>query len=283
MHLRALFLNFVGVILGCSPLCGRGQTPDRSWPVGEYVRIGMPDPGKFWTASDYATFCGLLHELDRTNRSAFPRLDSATSGPLFARVTNPTNTLLCFEAELPADARLRLFQSLLIFIPSILDMYKLSGMDATFHHETIELAHTHLRLLRLAVEQDGKPMPHTPGSPPLHLREQTITRWNSQGSPDNFMVPRKGSFGVLGAHAAVTLGDVLPWLGDPTVVPDSERLTATRYLNDDVPLLWEHIVPASRAGLMQDLAAVIERTRHVEVRQGLENLRKQLAATKGGP
>src|SRR5689334_2560530 len=151
---RALFLHVAAVMFGCSLLCVRAQTPDRSWPVPEYVRIGMPDPAKFWTASDYATFTGLLHELDRTNRSAFPRLDSSTSGPLIARVMNPTNTLRCFEADLPAADRLRLFQSLLTFIPSILDMYKLSGMDATFHHETIELAHTHLRLLKVAIDQD---------------------------------------------------------------------------------------------------------------------------------
>jgi hypothetical protein len=283
MPRRAWFLNLAAVILGCSPLCAGGQTPDGSWPVAQYVRMGMPDPGKFWTASDYATFCGLLRELDRTNRAAFPRLDSPTSGPLFARVTNPTNTLFCLEAELPAADRLRLYQSLLTFIPSILDMYKLSGVDATFHHETVELAHTHLRLLRLAVEQDGKPMPNAPGSPPMHLRELTVTPWSSQGSPDNFVVPRQGSFGVLGAHAAVTLTYVLPWLGDPTVVPDSERLVAARYFNEDVPVLWPHILPGSRTRLMEDLVAVIERTRQVEVRRGLEKLRTQLTAIKDGP
>lgn len=278
----AWFLNGILVVLACFPLCVCGQTPDRSWSIAEYVRFGMPDPAKFWTGSDYATFCGLLHQLDRTNRAAFPRLDSSTSGALFARVTNPTNTLFCLEANLPAGERLRLYQSLLTFMPSILDMYKLSGMDATFHHETVELAHTHLHLLRLAVEQDGKPMPGSPGSPPMHLREFTITPWNSQGDPDNFVVPRKGSFEVLGAHAAVTLSYLLPWLGDRTVVPDSERLAATRYLNEDVPLIWENIVPASRARLMEDLTMVINGTRHGEIRSELENLRKRLTATKDG-
>jgi hypothetical protein len=286
-HLRraplgAMFFN-VAVVLACCPLCVRGQTSDRSWPVAQYVRIGMPDPGKFWTASDYATFCGLLHALDRTNRAAFPRLDSPNSGALLARVMNPTNTVYCLEADVPADVRLRLFQSLLTFIPSILDMYKLSGMDATFPRETVELAHTHLRLLRLAIEQDGKPMPHSPGWPPMHLRELTISPWNSQGSPDDFIVPRNGSFEVLGAHAAVTLAYLLPWLGDRTVIPDPERLAATRYLNEDVPLLWEHIAPPSRTRLTEDLVAVIERTRPGEIRQGLENLRKQLTPTKDGP
>ncbi len=254
----------------------RNTSPDLSWPVSEYVRLGMPDPGRFWLASDYAACCYFLRGLDRTNRAAFPRLDSTNSGPVFARVINATNTLYCLEAPLPAAERLKLYQSLITFLPSLLDMYKLSGLDATFHHETVELAHTHLHLLRLAVELDGKPMPRSSGSPPIHVAEYTITPWNSQGSPANFAVPRNGSFGILGAHATVTLSWLLPWLGDRTVIPDPERLAATRYLNEDVPVIWSHIVPASRKRLMQDLDVVIEGTRQVEVRQGLENLRKQL-------
>ena len=273
------------LLCGCLGVCA--QTPDRSWTVSEYVRLGMPDPGKFWMASDYASCCIFLRQLDRTNRAAFPRLDSASSGPVFARVINETNTLHCFEAALPPADRLKLYQNLIIFLPSILDMYKLSGADATFHRETVELAHTHLHLLKLAIELDGKPMPGPSGdspSPPLHLREATLTPWSAPYSdPNNYLVPRDGSFGVLGAHAAVTLGILLPWLGDRTVVPTSERVDATRYLNEDVPLLWAHIVPTSRKGLMQDLETVIAGTRQVEVRKGLENLRKQLTMTKPEP
>lgn len=283
----ALLLNcLAAAVLLCGCLSVSAQTPDRSWRVSEYVRLGMPDPGRFWMASDYVTCCNFLRQLDRTNRAAFPRLDSPRSGPVFARLINATNTLHCLEAALPAPERLKLYQNLIIFLPSILDMYKLSGSDATFHRETVELSHTHLHLLRLAIELDGKPMPGTPEdsrSPRFHLREATLTPWNAPyGDPNNYMVPRNGSFGVLGAHAAVTLGRLLPWLGDRTVVPDSERLAATRYLSEDVPLLWTHIVPASRKGLLQDLEAVIEGTRQVEVRQGLENLKKQLTLIKEG-
>ena len=261
-------------------------SPDLSWPVSEYIRLGMPDPDRFWTGSDYGTCSSFLRHLERTNRAAFPRLDSASSSPVFARIINATNTLHCLEADLPAGDRLKLYQSLIIYLPSILDLYKLSGWDATFHRETVELAHTHLHLLRRAVELDGKPMPGTPRdsrSPRFQVKEATITPWNAPyDDPNNLMVPRNGSFGVLGAHAAVTLRVLLPWLGDRTVIPDSERLAATRYLNEDVPLLWSHIVPVSRKRLMQDLETVIEGTRQVEVRQGLENLRKQLTMTDAG-
>lgn len=277
--------RLLSVLLPAATLLGAGrdigaQTPDRSWPVLDYVRIGMPDPGNFWKAADYANCCALLRELDRTNRAAFPRLDSANSAPIFARLINPTNTVLCLECALPAEDRMRLYQTLIIFVPSMLDLYKLSGSDATFHRETVELAHTHLHLLRQAIELDGKPMPGTAeGSQPprIHLSESTITPWNAPyNDPNNYRVPRTGSFGIFGASAAVTYGLLLPWLEDRTVIPEAERVAATRYLNEDVPVLWTHMVPATRKRLTEDLNGVIERTRQPAVREGLEKLRKQL-------
>jgi hypothetical protein len=210
-------------------------------------------------------------------------LDSANSAPIFARLVNPTNTVCCLECALPAEDRLKLYQSLLVFVPSILDLYKLSGSDATFHRETIELAHTHLRLLRQAIELDGKPLPGTPEgsqSPRIHLSEATITRWNAPyNDPHNYTVPRRGTFGIFGARAAVTYGLLLPWLGDRTMIPDPERLEATRYLNEDLPTLWAHVVPATRKELMEDLEGVIDRTHQPAVREGLVKLRTQLKAT----
>lgn len=280
-----LFLKCLalGVLLGYGPEV-RTQTPDRSWPVQEYVRIGMPDPGSFWTAADYATCCAILRELDRTNRAAFPRFDSANSKPIVARLLNSSNTLGCLESPLPASKRVELYQSLLTFIPPILDMYKLSGSDATFHQETVELAHTHLHLLRQAIELDGKPMPGSfqgSNAPVIHLSEATLTPWNAPyNDPKNYMVPRKGTFGVFGANAVVTCSWLIPWLGDRTVIPDTERLAATQYLNEDLPTLWVHIVPVSRKRLMEDLDGVIQNTRQTEVHEGLEKLKKQLKEIK---
>src|SRR5215472_16792509 len=98
----AFFFKLIGAgALLCACLSIRAESPDTSLPVSEYVRIGVPDPGKFWTGSDYATFCFVLRGLDRTNRAAFPRLDSTNSGAVFARIMNPTNTLDWMRAPLP--------------------------------------------------------------------------------------------------------------------------------------------------------------------------------------
>ncbi len=274
---RGLILVLGGGVLTCGSLTLNAQTPDACWTVSDYVRIGVPDPDKFWRAIDYANFSGVLRGLDRTNRAALPRIDSDRSGPIFARLINSSNTLYCLEANLPPKDRLALHQALISYLPSILDMYKLSGMDATFHRETVELAHTHLHLVRLSIEFDGKPIPGVSNSPPIRLSESSVTPWNAPyADPDNYRVPRNGSFGVAGAHAATTLTILLPWLGDRTVIPVSERVDAIRYLNEDVPVIWRHIVPATRKSLLQELDFVIDSTRQPQVREGLEQLRKEL-------
>src|SRR6476646_572938 len=95
---QKVFLNCLAAgVLFWGGLFASAQTPDRSWLVSEYVRLAVRVPEKLWTASDYAAFRLLLGQLDHTNRAAFPRLDSPSSGPIFARVINPTNTLHCLE------------------------------------------------------------------------------------------------------------------------------------------------------------------------------------------
>src|SRR5262245_44993086 len=50
--------------------------PDESLAVGDYLRLGMPDPGRLWMAADYRDCRDVLYGLDRTNRAALPRMES---------------------------------------------------------------------------------------------------------------------------------------------------------------------------------------------------------------
>jgi hypothetical protein len=100
-HAHRFLPGSFGILLLAAVAGAAAPTPDRSRPVADYVRIGMPDPGQLWTASDYRDCRRVLLELDRTNRAALPRIDSAVSGPVFARLVNPTNTqLVALRGEL---------------------------------------------------------------------------------------------------------------------------------------------------------------------------------------
>src|SRR5689334_9503776 len=150
------------------------QRSDQSWPVADYVRIGMPDPGRLWTAADYRNCRDILYALDRTNRAALPRMESAKSGDIFARLVNPTNTSLLAERFLPSEERVRLFYAVLNRLPAFRDIYRFNSREPAFHRETIELDHTFLRMLGSAVEWDGKALPPAAGEARVERDGKTL-------------------------------------------------------------------------------------------------------------
>ena len=79
---------------------------------------------KHGTVARWEQLCrDVLLQLARTNHAALPRMDSPASGPIFARLVNPTNTLLLTERILPSAERIKLFYGLLNSIPVFQDLF----------------------------------------------------------------------------------------------------------------------------------------------------------------
>jgi hypothetical protein len=257
------------------------QFPDESWPVGDYLRIGMPDPDRLWTAADYRDCRDILYKLERTQRTALPRLESAKSGPLFARFVNPTNTLLLADRFLPTEERIRSFVAILNRLPAFQEIYRFALREPAFHRESIELDHTLLRMLGHAVEWDDKSLPPSAGETrgaTFRLVELSRTSVESllNLSPAQSVVPRGDRFIVVGAYSVVTLRSRLAWLADGTGLPEAERLRAIRYLREDMPILWPHLSASQQHESVGDLDEVLRRTRNEHIRRELEAFRQQL-------
>src|SRR4026209_1768692 len=139
-----MHVSLISLVVGCSsvevappPVASIAQpTPvapqparvappaDSSWPVSEYLRLGMPDPDRLWLAADYRDCRDTLYKIDLNNHDALPRLDSPKSGPLFARIINPTNTLLLAERFLPSTNRMQLFAEIFNRMPVFQRLYR---------------------------------------------------------------------------------------------------------------------------------------------------------------
>lgn len=261
------------------------QAPDDSWQADAYVRIGMPDPGRQWTAADFGNCRDILYRLDRTNRTALPRSESLKSGALFARLTNPTNTLLLGEQFLPSEDRGREFITILNRYSAFRDIYRFDTRGPVLLREMMEINHAFLRMLGSAVEWDGKPLPLAPGEKSAtifrlseSLRTYSESLLNLPASQSS--VPRGDRFIVVGAYTAVTLG-FLPWVADGTELVEADRLKAIRYLRADLPVLWPHVSTANQREFLGVLDEVLRRTRHEEVRQNLAALRQELTSIGG--
>ena len=261
------------------------QTPDESWSADAYMRIGMPDPNRFWKAADYGTCRDFLYGMDRTNRTALPRTESLKSGAVFARLINPTNTLLLGEQFLPSEERIAGFITILNRFPAFRDIYRFDTRGPVFHREMIELNHAFLRMLGSAVEWDGKPLPLAPGEKSATtFRLSELSRTYSENllnlPPSTSVVPRGDRFIVVGAYTVVTLG-FLPWLADGTGLSEADRLRAIGYLRADLPILWPHVSIAHQREFLGDLDEVLRRTRHEDIRRNLNAFRQELASRGG--
>lgn len=259
------------------------EAPDGSWPVDDYVRIGMPDPGRLWSGADYRNCRDVLYNLDRTNRAALPRMESSKSAPVFARLINATNTLFLADRFLPSAERIRSFSVVLNRLPAFQDIYRSGALGPVFHRESIELDHTFLRMLGAAVEWDGKPLPAAAGEAQpatFRLVELTSSYIDNLLEPDptRAIVPRGDRFIVVGAYAAATLRRLLPWLADGTGLPVAERLRIIRYLREDMPALWPQMSSTQKHESAGDLDEILRRTHHDGVRRELELFRQQLIA-----
>jgi len=261
--------------------CGAVETPDHSWATADYLRLGVPDPGRLWVAKDYRDCRDALLRLDLTNRAALPRIDSPVSAAVFARIVNPTNTAFLAPGVLPTPERIQLLSALMNVFPAFLNLYWLTMIDPAFHHEAFELHHAYLRLLRTAVELDGKSVPVGPGEAGpavMHLTEfnRSVIESINESDAEASRVPRSDRFGLVGAACAQTIAHVLPWLADGSGVPLQERIDAARYLREEVPALWVHILPESQREALKDLEAVLHQTYEEGVRQQLQALNREL-------
>jgi hypothetical protein len=79
---------------------------DRSITLEGWVQRGMPEPGRPWTGADYDAAAGLLEFVAREDAARLPHEDSAVSGVLFRRFTDPGN-LACVRGAGTADDRAR--------------------------------------------------------------------------------------------------------------------------------------------------------------------------------
>lgn len=261
------------------------QAPDESWPAEAYVQIGMPDPGRLWTAKDYGNCRDILYRLDRTNRTALPLSGSLKSGAVFARLINPTNTLLLGEQFLPPEERGREFITTLNRYSAFRDIYRFDARGPVFLRELMEINHAFLRMLGSAVEWDGKLLPLASGeksATTFRLNESLRTYSESLLNlpPSQSAVPRGNRFIVVGAYTAVTLG-FLPWLADRTGLEEADRLKAIRYLRADLPVLWPHVSIANQREFLGNLDEVLRRTRHEEIRRNLAAFRQELTPSGG--
>ncbi len=89
-----------------APAPAAASPSDRSTPLEEWTKRGMPDVSRPWTAADYDSAARLLEAAAREDPATLPKEGSAVSGTLFRRFVDPGNLASLRSAGAP-DARAR--------------------------------------------------------------------------------------------------------------------------------------------------------------------------------
>ena len=104
------------------------RAADRTIPLEEWARRGMPDPGRPWSPDDYTGAVALLEAAAKESPARLPRGSSALSGALYRRVVDPAN-LGAVRATGPLDERARAGAAILSSVDRISLVYAAAYRD----------------------------------------------------------------------------------------------------------------------------------------------------------
>ena len=136
---------------GPEPLPATGALAnDTSLTLTVYQAAGVPEIERAWSVLDYERCLSVLFELLRSGRQDLPRLGSARSGALFARLVDARN----FAAQgVTSRERAPELQRYLDVFPRLLKLYSPANDHIDFSAEQAELTVCLLELLGLALAE----------------------------------------------------------------------------------------------------------------------------------
>jgi hypothetical protein len=112
------------------PPVSRAAPPaaDRTIPLEEWARRGMPDAGRAWSPDDYTGAATLLEAAAKESPALLPRGSSALSGALYRRLVDPAN-LGAVRGTGPLDERARSGAAILSGVDRISLVYAAAYRD----------------------------------------------------------------------------------------------------------------------------------------------------------
>ncbi len=125
-YFTALLLLFSHIITSAQIV---KSYPDNSLTLANYAEIGIPQPDKIWTVTDYKVAFKYLKELHKEDREGLPRKESSLSGDLFNRMVNIDNFQFMLDQSQPLQER---FKSLeyIVNVPNELYMLYVEPSDS---------------------------------------------------------------------------------------------------------------------------------------------------------
>lgn len=264
----------VAVALACALGCGeephKSSPPKDPAPAGakpaapadesltpeEYIALGMPSHDREWHEADMEKAAQVLRMLGEEAPAKLPRYQSARSGAVFTRITNPDNARF-FASELPVETKLRMGMTHFNAVKEITKMYMAVDLKSnSFNVESMECLGCSLRLLApmYATSEDFLAR-QDPNDPTYPARKKGF-----EGLSDSFMMMLNGAFLNLGDSDGYTEAARARLLGHfEQVFPDLYRVFPSKVRTEIVVRLRELEAKPSAAFAKDRLRALREK------------------------
>ncbi len=137
MKTSHLFILFLFV---CTASCSNPHGKDYSYPVEQYLQLGIPDIDRPWKVSEFGDIVATLREIKHANPLSLPRKDSQKSGRLFAHMVSLDNMYFLDLDTLPLYEKAYRIQSYVHIQNEFCDIYTdLYRREQYYSKELIEL------------------------------------------------------------------------------------------------------------------------------------------------
>jgi hypothetical protein len=217
----------------------QSEPEDLSLDSAEYIRLGVPDPDREWSAADMKRAFEALSALAEKDPRQLPRYKSSRSGTCFARITDKRNLRSFRERSVPIKTRLPQAMTFAESSKQILKLYMAALLKgAGVRGELIELMGAQLRLMTVMLELAEEFVPTLDKNDPTYP-----TRIQAAAA-------------LKGDLATVVTGCLLTLSEDPYSIEDRQRLLD--YLEETLPSIMPQLLPGARAETLHRIEKLTE-------------------------
>lgn len=230
------------------------QASDPTLTAERYMELGLPDPKNTWTSANMARAARILAEVADRDLAQLPRIGSAKSGSVFARMTNDQNLEQLQNQSIPLVIRTGYALQFLHAGTTVSNLYQASaakgkgGKDESTEMLAFTLK-TATALTRLTDEVSG-----------------TLDK------SDPTYAVRMASFNKMKAGFGTILEGIVSEASDPQKLTPETRLRVLKVLDQTLPMLVKSLPPKTRTAIQERLQKLKNRPEYQEHQQVLEPL-----------
>ena len=149
----AILIVFIGI---CSFSCVDKEV-DNSLTIGAYRALGVPDPNRQWTITDYTQAHNVLAKLRWEKQYQLPVKDSKKSGLLFDRMVSLDYLSFLQDSTIPLNEKARMISEFGVVYDYWMDVYTTPTVQKNYYNrEILEVQILNLRLTEAAFNLANK-------------------------------------------------------------------------------------------------------------------------------